>query len=683
MAPSTTIHSLTMRRALIALAAMAASLLMVLGTAALPAKAQSAPSGTTITVNTNVDEKNTDGDCSLREAITAANHNQSTDACPAGSDSGEDAIGFDLGSSATAITLDQTLGELGVTDSVGVVIDGAKGDVTVSGNDAVRVFFVGRGAKLALRNLTVTHGKTLDDFGGDIGILDGTLEVTNSTISHGSTGGSGGGISNSYGTLVVTDSTFSRNEAPEGSGGGIYNTDGTATVVNSTFSDNYAYFYGGGVFNDLDGPVTIINSTFHQNGADWAGSGVANYGTALTLGNTIVADSASGGNCYTLNGTPITDGGYNIEDTNTCGFDTANNSKPSTEPLLDPEGLWDNGVPTKTIALQFRSPALNYIPQDTNGCGTTITEDQRGVPRPQGTACDVGAFEIENPTDTTPPVLNLPAVLTAEATNPSGAAVDFTATANDDVDGSVAVNCSKNSGANFPLGTTTVNCSATDAAGNTATGSFEVKVQDTTAPTISNVPADISATATSSSGARVNYADPTASDSVDPSPQISCTPASGSQFPLAQSTVNCSATDAAGNSAQATFKVNITYAWSGLLQPINGGTTLNDRADDTSVFKLGSTIPVKFKLAGDSGAISDASAKISLLKLDGVPDGSELEATSTNVPDSGSTFHYDPTNAQYVFNLGTKGLTAGDYLIKIDLGDGITATNTVRFSLRK
>jgi hypothetical protein len=73
-------------------------------------------------------------------------------------------------------------------------------------------------------------------------------------------------------------------------------------------------------------------------------------------------------------------------------------------------------------------------------------------------------------------VLNLPAGITGEATGPNGAEVGYTATATDDTDGSVEVTCAPASGSTFPIGTTPVNCSATDQAGNEATGSFEVTV---------------------------------------------------------------------------------------------------------------------------------------------------------------------------------------------------------------
>ncbi|HEV8435661.1 MAG TPA: HYR domain-containing protein [Thermoanaerobaculia bacterium] len=100
-----------------------------------------------------------------------------------------------------------------------------------------------------------------------------------------------------------------------------------------------------------------------------------------------------------------------------------------------------------------------------------------------------GSFHV-NVVDTTPPTLALPSDITAEATSPSGAVVTFNATATDLVDGSVLVHCTPASGSTFPLGTTSVQCSATDLHNNTATGSFNVTVQDTTPPTITSLTAN-------------------------------------------------------------------------------------------------------------------------------------------------------------------------------------------------
>jgi len=99
-----------------------------------------------------------------------------------------------------------------------------------------------------------------------------------------------------------------------------------------------------------------------------------------------------------------------------------------------------------------------------------------------------GSFNV-TVVDTTPPALTLPGPITAEATGPSGADVTFTVSANDLVDGSRPVTCDHASGSTFPLGTTTVQCTATDTHNNTAHGSFTVLVQDTTPPTIVSITA--------------------------------------------------------------------------------------------------------------------------------------------------------------------------------------------------
>lgn len=197
-----------------------------------------------------------------------------------------------------------------------------------------------------------------------------------------------------------------------------------------------------------------------------------------------------------------------------------------------------------------------------------------------------------------------------------------------------------------------------------------------TAPEL-DLPADIGATATSSKGAVVNY-NATASDKEDGPLTPSCTPASGSQFVLGKSQVNCSVIDSGGLSDSGFFNVAVTYAWSGLLQPINGGSTPST-GDDDSVFKVGSTIPLKFKLTGDSAGISDATAKLYVAKVQNGVVGDEVEATSSTAASSGSLFRYDATNDQYVYNLGTKGgsWTANTtYQLRVDLGDGDTSRVT-------
>ena len=180
---------------------------------------------------------------------------------------------------------------------------------------------------------------------------------------------------------------------------------------------------------------------------------------------------------------------------------------------------------------------------------------------------DAGSFTV-TVQDTTAPALTLPANMTFEATGPDGATATFQASATDAVTAGPEVSCVPASGSTFALGTTPVNCSAIDAAGNKATGSFTVSVNDTTAPKLA-LPAGIGAEATGPSGAAVSF-NATATDTVGPAnPDVTCNPASGSTFALGTTPVNCSATDAAGNTGSGTFTVTVedttapTITWLG------------------------------------------------------------------------------------------------------------------------
>lgn len=139
-----------------------------------------------------------------------------------------------------------------------------------------------------------------------------------------------------------------------------------------------------------------------------------------------------------------------------------------------------------------------------------------------------------------------------------GAFVSFTGPAvTDNLDPNVAVTCAPGPGFFFPLGTSPVACTATDAGGNTTTGSFVVVVRDTAAPRLA-VPAGVSAEADSPAGATVTFT-VTATDVVDLAPTITCLPASGSVFPYGSTTVTCTARDASGNvSLPQVFSVTVS-----------------------------------------------------------------------------------------------------------------------------
>jgi hypothetical protein len=221
-----------------------------------------------------------------------------------------------------------------------------------------------------------------------------------------------------------------------------------------------------------------------------------------------------------------------------------------------------------------------------------------------------------------------------------------------------------------------ITLTAMDATGNSSRCTTPFTVADTTPPSFTNCPpAPASAIATCTPdgiGAVVNFPPLAATDNCGAA-SVSYDHAPGSLFPPGSTQVTATALDAAGNSTPCAFTVTVAYAWSGVLQPLN--------ADGSSIFKLGSTIPVKVALTGDSACITNGVFKLYLTKLGSAATGSDLEAVSTSAADSGNTFRYDSNTGQYVFNLGTKGLTEGTWQLRIDLGDG--STNTVQFSLKK
>jgi hypothetical protein len=274
--------------------------------------------------------------------------------------------------------------------------------MSVSGNNASRVFQINPGRTVALSGLMIVSGYTSfsdDTFVGcggltfngcGGGILNGgMLTLTNSTVSSNSAD-YGGGIFNHYGTLTLTNSTVWGNSADDG-GGGIYDFWGTLTLTNSTVWDNSAD-YGGGIFNDY-GVLTLASSTVSDNSANYGG-GIGNRlgdmvgMRTVTLTNTIVANSASGGNC----GGPIIDGGFNLDSGSSCGFTTANHSLSNTDPMLG--WLTFNGGPTPTLALLAGSPAIGAGNPDFDRSSVLWDQRGRGYPRQIGQRIDIGAFEF-------------------------------------------------------------------------------------------------------------------------------------------------------------------------------------------------------------------------------------------------------------------------------------------------
>jgi hypothetical protein len=293
---------------------------------------------------------------------------------------------------------------------------------TISGNIA---WFDGGGiasfdGSVIVINSTISGNSA--DFGGGGILNDGTLTITASTISNNSAN-SGGGINNS-GLLIITASTISSNTA--GNGGGIYNErDGKLTSINNTFSGNRANGLGGGGIDNYSGTLNLINNTFSGNSAS-AGSGIYHQTGWLYMVNTILSSNLPSGHDCLLVGDVYENwmspaiGNNLIESTGegACRIPADSNGNILGQTAqLGP--LQDNGGPTLTHAPLAGSPALNAGNNTVCADPATVNNlDQRGVTRPQGEACDIGAFEMQrryNWSGFFAPVDNRPVINTVNA----------------------------------------------------------------------------------------------------------------------------------------------------------------------------------------------------------------------------------------------------------------------------
>jgi trimeric autotransporter adhesin len=339
-----------------------------------------------IVVNSNADVIANDGICTLREAITNANGDSQLFAtageCSAGS--GADTITF---ADNYTITLTARL----PNTSSNITISGAGRTVTIQGNNTHHMLLNFIGGTLTIDTLTISEMFSSESgaTGGAIGNA-GTLNVKNSFFSDNSVTGpsyGGGAILNYSGITTISNSVFTGNSANT-LGGAIHVNSGAVSIYNSTFVDNTAGTFGGGV-HVSSGSASIINVTFLDNAAGDGGS-VYNGSGTITLKNSLLATDIFGMvNC----GGTITAGTDNIATDTTCSLAT-----PVIFNQLKIGALGDYGGNTQTIPLLAGSPAIDTGNDTTcNDAGTVNNLDQRGVTRPQGFACDIGAYEYVPP----------------------------------------------------------------------------------------------------------------------------------------------------------------------------------------------------------------------------------------------------------------------------------------------
>jgi large repetitive protein len=326
----------------------------------------------------------------------------------------------------------------------GAVLNGQNGHPPTAGSAAVapvRGRSVPPPAAIGLV-LTVTDSTFTEDQsgngGGAVANDGGNFSVSGSTFDSNRAGGAiGGAISSGGGSLIVSSSTLDGNDACEGGAIDMFTngTSGTHLVTRTTISDNRACDVGGGL--DVSGSATVTQSTLTGNIAPVAAAMEVEGSTTFSLSNSTVSGNTSdqgqavvetyacsdgtvsfvtfagnsnalGVSCpdVTVTGTILassTDGpncvgaalketvGYNLDSGTSCALG-ASTDLSSTRPRL--RQLAANGGPTMTMALKAGSPAIDHGGTAATGCPST---DQRGVPRPQGPACDIGAFEKRVP----------------------------------------------------------------------------------------------------------------------------------------------------------------------------------------------------------------------------------------------------------------------------------------------
>jgi CSLREA domain-containing protein len=392
---------------------------------AAPHKSGITPAASTINVNSTADVANSsDGLCTLREAITAANNNAASGGtageCAAGSSSGSDTINFSV---TGAISLTSALPDI----TSDMTINGPGANIltvqrsTAGGTPNFRIFTINSGRTVGISGLTMSNGNIASGLaplnsGGAVA-NSGTLILTNSTLS-GNTAINGGGAIFNNGTFTLANSTVSGNSSNNW-GGGIYNL-GTFSAVNSTISGNGTAGEGGGIVNFnmslILTNVTVTNNRCNTDNSGFeVGGGVSLEGANATLKNTIIAGNFQGGSGSVSNDlfdgdAIVSSSSFNLIGTVGTGFSgpgvfvngVNNNQVGVSNPGLGP--LQNNGGPTMTHALLAGSPAIDAGDNSITGAPLNLSTDQRGAGYNRGAdgngdgsvTIDIGAFEVQS-----------------------------------------------------------------------------------------------------------------------------------------------------------------------------------------------------------------------------------------------------------------------------------------------
>lgn len=377
----------------------------------------SAATETVIQVSTTDDEINEDGDCSLREAIRAANMDTAVDTCLAGS--GTDAIVVPPGIYSLTISdaIEENAALTGDLDILqNVSITGAGEDITIiDGNGIDRVFQLPYAAtQVTIVDLTIRGGDLGRGIGpqysgGAISLISGSaltltqVTITDNTASYGHDilqSGNGGGIYNNGGTAVLNHVTVSHNKA--GFAGGIYNG-GTLMLINSAVQDNESTYYGGGIQSNSDPlysmGLILDSSTVSGNIAGTNGGGLYINGGLGNVENSSISSNRA--NNYLGGGVWVYYEGAVVTITHST---IASNFAGTGGGIFNTHQQGALILPTAVNTIQAPNQNHNIFLKNTivannngNDCGTSLTADlplSLGYSLASDTSCGFG-----NPTD--------------------------------------------------------------------------------------------------------------------------------------------------------------------------------------------------------------------------------------------------------------------------------------------
>jgi CSLREA domain-containing protein len=333
----------------------------------------------TVTKTADTNDGHCNSDCSLREAITAAN------ASPVSADVDIVTPGtYKLTRKGRNENMNAT-GDLDIRARMRIQGAGAR-NVIIDGNGIDRVFDIPDQSTIDfavfIQDVSIKGGLVKNGPGGGVSVFDAHAFVhLVGTSIRSNSAQFGGGIVVWHDTTTYVDySTVSGNHATGGNGGGIDNG-GDLYVTNSTISGNHATS-GAGIEAEF-GTTTISYSTIAFNVASSSAGGIdAIVGSAVATGS-IVAKNLVGTVASNCSAT-IGDGGHNLENGTSCGL--VDSTDLNGNPKL--AALGDYGGPTNTHKPMKGSPAINH-----GGTSGFPPYDQRGVDRPRGSQADIGSFE--------------------------------------------------------------------------------------------------------------------------------------------------------------------------------------------------------------------------------------------------------------------------------------------------